>query len=119
MHSHPVARVTALSRERLMRRHLEGGEALTDLAAQAEYCCAEADGYSLGTACKWLARFRSGGDPSMRVNYCRPWTLRHQRCTLHRIAKALHASLSTLGRVMQRLWLGRLKNLEPKKRVVR
>jgi len=47
MHSHRVARVTTLSRERLMRRHLEGGEALKNLAAQAGDCCAEADGYSL------------------------------------------------------------------------
>ena len=45
--------------------------------------------------------------------------LRHQRCTLQRIAKALHAPLSTLGRIMKRLGLGRLKNLEPKKLVVR
>ena len=59
MHSYPVARVTALSRERLMRRHLEGGEALKNLAAQAGDCCAEADGYSLRTAYNWLAWFRT------------------------------------------------------------
>ena len=39
---------------------------------------------------------------------------RHQRCTLRRIAKSLGAPLSTVGRVMKSLGLGRLRNLEPK-----
>lgn len=52
-----MARLTAISRERLIRRHLEDGEALKDLASQA--------GISLRTAYKWLARFRSGGTPSL------------------------------------------------------
>jgi transposase InsO family protein len=45
--------------------------------------------------------------------------LRHQHCTLRRIAKALMAPLSTVGRVMNALGLGRLRNLEPKKPVQR
>jgi hypothetical protein len=40
--------------------------------------------------------------------------LRHQRCTLRRIARALKAPLSTVGRVMNALGLGRLRNMEPK-----
>jgi hypothetical protein len=40
--------------------------------------------------------------------------LRHQRCILRRIAKAVGAPLSTVGRVMKALGLGRLLNLEPK-----
>ncbi len=40
--------------------------------------------------------------------------LRYQRSTLRRIAKALKAPLSTVGRVMNGLGLGRLRNLEPK-----
>ena len=121
-----MARLTAISRERLIRRHLEDGEALKDLASQA--------GISLRTAYKWLARFRSGGTPSLADRRSvrrtqrrtldprqlqQAMDLRHQRCTLRRIAKALHAPLSTVGRVMNRLGLGRLKNLEPKKPVVR
>jgi hypothetical protein len=34
--------------------------------------------------------------------------LRHQRCTLRRIARALKAPLSSVGRVMNALGLGRL-----------
>jgi len=45
--------------------------------------------------------------------------LRHQRCTLRRIAKALKAPLTTIGRVMNALGLGRLRNLEPRKPVQR
>ena len=52
MHSHAMARLTALSRERLIRRHLEDGEAIKDLASQDGHCCAEAKGYSLRTAYK-------------------------------------------------------------------
>ena len=40
--------------------------------------------------------------------------LRHQRCTLRRIAKSLGSPLSTVGRVMKSLGLGRLGNLQPK-----
>jgi hypothetical protein len=45
--------------------------------------------------------------------------LRHQRCTLRLIARALEAPLSTVGRVINSLGLGRLNNLEPKKPVQR
>ena len=57
MQSHPNARLTPLSRERLLRRHIDGGEPLKALAAQA--------GISLRTAYKWLARYRSGGHTSL------------------------------------------------------
>jgi hypothetical protein len=53
MHAHPNARLTPLSRERLLRRHIDGVEPLKALAFQA--------GISLRTAYKWLARYRSGG----------------------------------------------------------
>jgi len=53
MHSHPMARLTAISRERLIRRHLEDGETLKDLASQA--------GISLRTARKWKKRFEATG----------------------------------------------------------
>jgi transposase InsO family protein len=121
MHTHPNARLTPHGRERLLRRHIDHGEPLREVAAQA--------GISLRTAYKWLARFRAGGHTSLadrrsvRRNQRRTLdpqqlqhavVLRHQRCTLRRIAKTLGAPLSTVGRVMKALGLGRLRNLEPK-----
>ena len=53
MHSHPLARLTPISRERLIRLHIDQGVPLLDLAAQG--------GISLRTVYKWLARFRDGG----------------------------------------------------------
>jgi transposase InsO family protein len=121
MHSHPLARLTPISRERLIRRHLDEAVPLKALAAQA--------GISLRSAYKWLARFRQGGPAALADRQSVRRTqrrtldpqqlqhavdLRHQRCTLRRIAKALKAPLSTVGRVMNALGLGRLKNLEPK-----
>jgi len=102
MHTHPNARLTALGRERLVRRHIDERRPLAELAFQA--------GISLRTAYKWLARFRSGGPAalvdrrSVRRNQRRTLdpqqlqqarALRHERCTMRRIAKALAAPLST------------------------
>jgi len=52
MHTHPNARLTAVSRELLVCRHIRDAEPLADLAAQAWI--------SLRTAYKWLALYRSG-----------------------------------------------------------
>ena len=62
MYRYPMARLTALSRESLIPRHLEDGEALMDLASQA--------GISLRAADKWLARFRTGGFPRLSMRLC-------------------------------------------------
>jgi hypothetical protein len=51
MHGLLLARLTPISRERLIRRHLGEGVQLKALAAQA--------GINLRCACKWLARYRS------------------------------------------------------------
>jgi len=53
MPCHPTARLTPISRERLIRRPLDEGESLEALAAQTWI--------SLRSAYKWLARFRDGG----------------------------------------------------------
>jgi transposase len=121
-----MARLTSLGRERLIRRYLEERHPLKVLAAEA--------GISLRTAYKWLARYRSGGHTSLAdrrsVRRTQRRTLdpqqlqhavdlRHQRCTLRSIAKAVGAPLSTVGRVMKALGLGRLRNLEPKPPVQR
>jgi transposase len=126
MHRHPNARLTQNGRERLIRMHLDDGVPLKALAAEA--------GISLRSAYKWLARFRAGGVTaladrrSVRPTQRRTLDpqqlqqavdLRHQHCTLRRISRALQAPLSTVGRVMNALGLGRLRNLEPKKPVQR
>ncbi len=126
MHSHPLARLTPISRERLIRRNLDEGVPLKALAAQA--------GVSLRSAYKWLARFRSGGlaaladRRSVRRSQRRTLDpqqlqqaveLRHQRCTLRRIALLLLVPISTLARTMRHLGLNRLRNLDPKPPVQR
>jgi transposase InsO family protein len=126
MHSHPNARLTPISRERLIRRHLDEGVPLKALAGEA--------GISLRSTYKWLARFRQGGSAALAdrrsVRRTQRRTLdpqqlqqavelRHQRCTLRRIAKALKAPLATIGWVINALGLGRLRNLEPRKPVQR
>ena len=121
MHIHPNTRLTPQGRERLLRRHIDGGEPLKVLAAQA--------GIRLRTAYMWPARYHSGGHISLgdrrsvhrtQLRTLDPQQLqhaldlRHQRCTLRRIARSLGAPLSTVGRVMKDLGLGRLRNLKPK-----
>lgn len=41
------------------------------------------------------------------------YELRHERCTLRRVARVLAEPLSTVGRVLKHIGLGRLKNLQP------
>ena len=120
MHTHPNARLTPLGRERLLRRHIDHGESLDFLATQV--------GISVRTAYKWLARYRSGGASALvdrrsvrrtqrrtldPLQLQRAVDLRHERCTLRRVARVLAAPLSTVGRVLKALGLGRLKNLQP------
>ena len=96
MHTHPNARLTPLGRERLVRRHIDEHVPLPELAIQAAI--------SLRTAYKWLARFRAGGSAalvdrrSVRRSQRRTLdprqqqqaaALRHECCTMRRIAKAL------------------------------
>ncbi len=104
----------------MLRRHIDHGESLAFLTAQV--------GISVRTAYKWLARYRSGGAAalvdrrSVRRNQRRTLDplqlqravdLRHERCTLRRVARVLAAPLSTVGWVMKALGHGRLKNLQP------
>jgi transposase InsO family protein len=126
MHTNPNARLTPLGRERLVRRHIDQHVPLPELALQA--------GISLRTAYKWLARFRSGGSAalvdrrSVRRTQRRTLdpqkqqqatALRHERCNMRRIDKALAAPLSTTGRWLKSMGLGRLRNLQPKEPVRR
>ena len=126
MHSHPNARLTQKSRLRLVNQHLQDRRPLAELAAEA--------GISLRCAYKWLARFRSGGAASLAdrrsVRRTQRRTLdpqklqqavdlRHQRLHLRHIARLLAAPFSSVARALNRLGLGRLRNLEPKPPVQR
>jgi hypothetical protein len=87
-----------------------------------------------GPCPNWLARYRSGGAAALvdRRSIRRPqrWTidpqqlqravnLRHQRLHLRHFARLLAAPFATAARVLNRLGLGRLRNLEPKPPVLR
>jgi transposase InsO family protein len=95
---------------------------------------AEAAGVSARTAYRWLERHRQGGerrlhDRSSAPRRC-PWKLaevrvkeierlRRQRMTGPAIARALGMARSTVGLVLRRLGLGKLKQLEPKAPILR
>ena len=126
MHTHANARLTQRGRLRLVSQHLNHHRSLAELAAEA--------GISLRCAYKWLARYRSGGAAALvdrrSVRRTQRWTLdpqhlqravelRHQRLHLRHIARLLAAPFSTVARVLNRLGLGRLRNLEPKPLVQR
>ena len=120
MHGQPNARLTQRGRLRLVIQHLEEGRSLSELAAE--------NGNSLRCAYRGLAHYRSGGVPSLAdrrsvrrtqrrtldpLQLQHAVDLRHERCTLRRVARVLAAPLSTVGRVLKALGLGRLKNLQP------
>jgi transposase InsO family protein len=126
MHTHANARLTQRGRLRLVSQHLHENRSLPELAAEA--------GISLRCAYKWLARYRSGGAAaladrrSVRRSQGRTLDpqqlqqavdLRHQRLHLRHIARLLAAPFSTVARALNRLGLGRLRNLDPKPPVQR
>ena len=126
MNTHKNARMTVHGRALLVKRiEMEGWP-----AAEA----AEAAGVSVRTAYKWLARFRAGGERMLQDRSSAPVRcshrlpaetvaeierLRRQRLTGPQIASQLGAARSTVGAVLRRLGLGRLKALDPKPPVVR
>src|SRR4051812_36598073 len=125
MNVHKNARLTPSGRALLARR---GSRGWTAKAA------AEAAGVSLRTARKWIGRHRRGGerrhhDRSSAPRRCprkvaQPRIaeieqLRHRRMTGPAIAAALGMARSTVGAILRRLGLGKLKALEPKPEVIR
>jgi len=90
-------------------------------------------GVSERTVRKWLARWRAGGEPALNDRSSAPVrqrrlapaqvaaieALRRQRLTSPVIARRLGLPLSTVGGVLRRLGLGRLKRLDPPAPVVR
>jgi len=116
----PECSADNLGRERLLRRYNEEYLPLSVLAAQA--------GISVRTDYKWLIRYRSGGASALvdqrSVSRSQRRTLdslqlqrvvdrRQEPYTLRSVAKVLAAPLSTVGRVLKAIGLGRVKNLQP------
>ena len=120
MNTHKNARLTFARRRELVMDILERG--LTPCAAAA------AHGVSVPTARKWLGRYLTEGEAGLRDRCSRPKRspraiapatalaiveLRRRRLVQARIAARLGVSKSTVGRVLARAGLSRLKDLEP------
>jgi transposase InsO family protein len=126
MNIHKNARLTLARRIEMVRRMVE--DKLTPAEAAAEA------GVSEPTARKWLGRFLAGGEAGLLDRRSRPHVsprrissvkalaieeLRRRRLTQARIAQAIGVSKSTVGRVLARAGLSRLRDLEPSEPVVR
>jgi transposase-like protein len=125
MNLHKNARTTPHSRLLMVRRVLDQKQPATRVAADF--------GVSERTVRKWLARWRAGGEPARndrssapaRQRRLRPErvaaieALRRQRLTSPVIARGLGLPLATVGSVLRRRGLGRLKSLDPSVPVVR
>ena len=125
MNIHKNARTTPHSRLLMVRRVLEQKQPATRVAVDF--------GISERTVRKWLARWRAGGEPALNDRSSAPArrcrvpseqvaaieALRRQRLTSPVIARRLGLPLSTVGSVLRRLGLGRLKSLGPPAPVVR
>ena len=126
MNVHKNARLTAHSRAELVRRVLDEGQPMKAVAM--------ALGIDAKTVGKWVERFRSEGpaglvDRSSRPRAVRQPTLaatveliialRRQRWTGHQIAKETKVSPATVSRVLRRVRLSRIRDLEPPEPVVR
>ena len=125
MNVHKNARLTPAGRALLADR-IEGGWTARSAA--------DAAGVSIRTARKWLGRHRLGGerrhhDRSSAPGRCPRRTdprrveeieaLRRQRMTGPQIARRLGMARSTVGLILRRLGLGRLRLLDPKPPIVR
>ncbi len=120
MDYHHHARLTIVRREELAKRVLE--ERLSLKEAMAEFKL------SRQTAAKWVRRYREQGVAGLRDRSSRPHRsprgtpkerimeierLRRQRWTGVRIAQQLGLSHATVSRVLRRLRLSRIRDLEP------
>jgi len=125
MNVHKNARLTPSGRALLGRRVSSGWTAKA---------AAEAAGVSLRTARKWIGRHRRGGERRHHDRSSAPGQsphkvaepriaeieqLRRQRMTGPAIAARLGMARSTVGAILRRLGLGKLKTLELKPPVIR
>jgi transposase-like protein len=120
MKLHANAPLGPKGRATMVRRVLEEKVALTEAA--------EAAGVSARTAGKWVARYRSEGEPGLLDRSSAPRrvanvttperveaiaALRRVRLTGPEIAETLGMATSTVSAVLKRIGLGRLSCLEP------
>ena len=120
MDYHKNARLTVHSREQLARKVLHQGATLKAAAA--------AFNVSPKTAAKWVRRYRLRGAEGLADHSSRPHRLRgataqpiveqvellrRQRWAGSRIATHTGLSRSTVSRILRRLKLNRIRNLEP------
>jgi len=126
MDIHQNARLTLVLRAELARQVLQQGSTLKAAAA--------AFNVSAKTAAKWVARYRAVGSAGLRDRSSRPHrcprqtptaqiqqieALRRQRWTGVRIAHHTLCSRATVSRVLRRLRLSRLRDLDPPPPLVR
>jgi transposase InsO family protein len=119
MNIHKNARLTPIGRERLVQAILSG---------QTPEAAAHAAGVCPRTARKWLARFEAEGRAGLMDRSSRPKrlyrptsaaivkqveVLRRQRFTGKHIAAELGVSPATVSRILRRLGLNRMRDLEP------
>ena len=120
MNIHKNARLTPHSRAELVRRVLVERRSPMSVATDM--------GVSIRTVRKWVARYRAEGEAGFADRPSRPHrlrrptpaatalrieTLRRQRWTGKRIAMTLGLSKATVSRVLRRLGLSRIRDLEP------
>jgi transposase len=120
MNTHKNAPLTPKGREAMVRSVLEGGLSKADAAHQFNT--------TPKTVAKWVNRFRAGGVDGLRDRSSRPLSspsqtvpatcevieaLRRQRHTGKQIAAEAGVSAATVSRVLRRLGLNRIRDLEP------
>lgn len=126
MDTHKNAPLTPKGREAMVRSVIEGG--LTQAAAALQF------NVSAKTMAKWVKRFRAEGIGGLRDRSSRPHSLpgqtlpatctavealRRQRYTGKQIAAELGISSATVSRILRRLGLNRIRDLEPAKPIRR
>jgi transposase len=126
MDIHKNARLTLYSREQLAKRVLFDQVTLNSAAAEFKV--------SAKTAAKWVRRYRQGGPSGLHDRSSRPLhlrqptpveivgrveVLRRQRWAGFRIAEQTGLSRSTVSRILQRLGINRIRDLDPKPMVQR
>jgi transposase InsO family protein len=119
MNIHKNARLTPIGRERLVEAVRSG---------QSPEAAARAAGVCPRTAHKWVARFSAEGSAGLRDRSSRPHrlyratpaatvarveALRRQRWTGQQIAAEVGVSPATVSRILRRLGLNRMRDLEP------
>ena len=126
MDYHHHARLTVHGRELLARSVVEGGLRLCEAAAEHRL--------SRQSAAKWVRRYREQGVAGLRDRSSRPRlmrqptspelvvqveVLRRERWTGARIAQQTGLSRATVSRILRRLKLSRIRDLEPQSPVQR